>query len=210
MGDASPPLFRVPLSHLGVVEKWEAAPGGPPWAGVDIYIGPTLPCIEGKPIPINWDSFRVPIGPMDSDAVAGVIVAAERRARLRVQRDWDLIRSVMHAVQAKGHARPELVTVEGVEPWLVQRHVEMLDEAGFLASVGRQKDDDGVVWIMVRDLSWDGHDFIGSLDNEGVWSKVKQTFSAKELATLPLTIVREVAMKLFLAWAMQKAGFPNP
>ncbi len=64
-------------------------------------------------------------------------------------------------------------------------------------------------WIVVRDLSWQGHDFAAAIQNESVWATIKQKLSPNELATMPLTIIKDVGVALLKAYAMRKLGLSD-
>ncbi|ESY64348.1 hypothetical protein X743_31260 [Mesorhizobium sp. LNHC252B00] len=46
----------------------------------------------------------------------------------------------------------------------------------------------------MKDLSWEGRDFLAALQNKGVWNQIKQSFSAAELAGLPLSVVKDLGL----------------
>ena len=62
--------------------------------------------------------------------------------------------------------------------------------------------------ISIKDLTWQGHDFAALL-NDGVWSRIKQKFSAEELAVMPLSIVKTLGLGLLEALAKQTMGLGN-
>jgi hypothetical protein len=65
------------------------------------------------------------------------------------------------------------------------------------------------VMVIARDLSWDGHEFIAALETKGVWSSLKSKFDPEELATLPFSSVKDVAIKLATELALTHAGLKN-
>jgi hypothetical protein len=44
------------------------------------------------------------------------------------------------------------------------------------------------------------------LADEGIWKKLKETYSPSEMAKLPLKAIGEVAKALITKWALSKAG----
>jgi hypothetical protein len=50
--------------------------------------------------------------------------------------------------------------------------------------------DSGLPHVMVRDLTWDGHEFADALKNEGVWNKIRQSFSAEQLSSRPFAALK--------------------
>ena len=123
-------------------------------------------------------------------------------------RDMDLIRKILLTVEARPDAIPEAVKMDDVDALTLHRHVEMLYRAGFLEAHSPFSiyDQTGVVKVFVRDLTWNGHDFLSAIKNDGVWSKIKQSFSAQELASLPFDVLKSVGISLVGAWAKQKIG----
>ena len=123
-----------------------------------------------------------------------------------MRRDMELVRAILLQVQAKNHIETEPVIIGGYDEDLVARHVEMLFDADMLeghksAQLGR-----GVSAITISDLSWDGHDLLSALQNDTVWSKIKQSFSAKELTGMPLSVLKAVGVELMLEWAKKQVG----
>jgi hypothetical protein len=60
--------------------------------------------------------------------------------------------------------------------------------------------------VFVSDLSWSGHDLVAVLENEGVWNKIKQSFSPTQLAGLPLAVLRDIGIALLTEWAKKQVG----
>ncbi|MER8753034.1 DUF2513 domain-containing protein [Mesorhizobium sp. M1050] len=60
--------------------------------------------------------------------------------------------------------------------------------------------------VFMKDLSWEGRDFLAALQNKGVWNQIKQSFSAAELAGLPLSVVKDLGLGLLKECAKSKVG----
>lgn len=125
-----------------------------------------------------------------------------------MKRDMELIRAILRHVQARNSISPEEVEIDGHEDWIVSRHVEMLADAGFLQTAGTLRTEELLI-IPVIDLTWEGHDFVAALENEGIWAKIKQAFPPSELAGMPLALVKGMGLKLLEAYAMQKIGLTS-
>jgi hypothetical protein len=147
----------------------------------------------------------IPDGSSPSDQI---ILALSPNGRAMMVRDMELIRKILLEVEARKSLEPTTVKIAGIEPLVLHRHVEMLFRGGFLEArnVVGIHDNTGVDKIFVKDLTWDGHEFIGALKNEGVWNKIKQTFSADELATFPFAVLKTIGVGLLTAYAKQKVG----
>ena len=121
-------------------------------------------------------------------------------------RDMELIRKIISAIQSRKDAAPEMgVSIEGYDPPIVMRHVEMLFNAGFIDGTPRGTAG-GKPLIEVRDLSWSGHDFAASIENESVWTKIKQKLTPAELSTVPLAIMKDLGTALLKSYLMGKLG----
>lgn len=136
-----------------------------------------------------------------------VILDLYPQGRARVQRDMELIRRIVLAVQAKDDAVPRRVHVDGVEDWILARHVELLFDAGMLdGTKSAPTFGGGPPAVFVRDLSSAGHDFAATLANETVWGQLKQKVGPVDLAMMPLKVVKEVGVAALSAWALNQAG----
>lgn len=60
--------------------------------------------------------------------------------------------------------------------------------------------------VLVKDLSWSGHDFVAILSNDTVWGKIKSSFTAKDLATMPLSMIKTAGAGLLELWVKQQVG----
>jgi hypothetical protein len=135
------------------------------------------------------------------------IIALDLHGRAMMQRDMELIRDLLLEIRSREDVAPKILKMEGRDELVVGRHIEMLYQAGLIDGVYAERTSSSPIGeVFVRDLSWEGHDFIAALENQTVWGQIKQKFSAAELATLPLSIVKNVGMAILNEWAMQKAG----
>lgn len=124
-----------------------------------------------------------------------------------MKRDMELVRRILLEVQSRTDVEPRKVEIEGIEQITLARHVEMLVEAEFLqGTIAKPSGSRNYPVVWVTDLSWAGHDFLGALENESVWSSIKQSFGAAELATMPLSVLKDVGVALLKEYAMGKVG----
>ncbi len=83
----------------------------------------------------------------------------------------------------------------------------MLMQAGYLEGPKPVRSGSGgPPFIAIKDMTWDGHDFIAALENETVWSQIKQKLSPSELAGLPLGIIKDAGLGMLKAYIMNKLG----
>jgi Hypothetical protein (DUF2513) len=135
------------------------------------------------------------------------IVALDPNGRVIMTRDMELIRKILIEIRSRKDTRPRPVTIDGANEAILARHLELLNEAG-LIDTEVHKPLSGEMTFLVKDLTWAGHDFVAVLENESVWSKIKEKFSAAELATLPLAVLRDSGVALLGLWAKSKLGLP--
>ena len=123
-------------------------------------------------------------------------------------RDMELIRQICLQIETREDVAFKPVEIDGVDPIALARHLEMLLEAGFIEgrSALSGRGSGTAPHILVKDLSWAGHDFLDAIKNDSVWEKLKQSFSPDQLRSLPLEVVKTVGIGILTAWAKQKAG----
>lgn len=121
-------------------------------------------------------------------------------------RDMELIRKIFSEIQSRKDVHERSVEIQGVEEWIVARHVEMLFEEGLVDGFRSDSIDKSFPIIAVKDLSMAGHDFAAALANDSVWHAIKTKFSASELASMPLKAIEKLGSAFLVKWALSKAG----
>jgi hypothetical protein len=121
-------------------------------------------------------------------------------------RDMELIRKIISEIQSRNDPQMRMLEIDGYDANVVGRHVEMLIEAGYVAGTVQNLSMGTQLVPFVTDLTWDGHDLAAAIQNEGIWAKIKQSLSPAELATAPLSIIKDIAVRMLKAYLMQKAG----
>jgi hypothetical protein len=124
-----------------------------------------------------------------------VIVALDPGGRALMTRDMELIRNIFVQIRSRTSVDLQAIDIPDVDPAILARHIEMLHDAG-LIEAQKSAPLHGPLIFGVKDLTWAGHDFAAAIENDTVWNTIKQKLSAKELAGLPLGIVKDVAMGL--------------
>lgn len=140
-----------------------------------------------------------------------IFVALAKLAHVRVegadmQRDMELVREILRTIQAKADLTPREITVDGYDPEVVGRHIEILYRDGYIEgpsfSGGRN-----YLTVLVKDLTGAGHDLAGvTLTEESVWQKVKAGIGPEKLATWPIKFIEKVATDAMMAWAKGQLG----
>ncbi len=120
-------------------------------------------------------------------------------------RDMDLIRDVLLRIEAKSDLVPEKITIEGYEPLIVDRHVELMFKAGLIdgyCQTGIEEGDPD--FVDVRDLSWAGHELLGSVRDPDIWRNTKAALAKSGEWTIA-TMAR-VAQSLLFAKVREITG----
>lgn len=123
-----------------------------------------------------------------------------------MQRDTEMVRKVLLAIQARKDLRPQELTIDGEDDFTVRYHVALLYDAGYIDGSAFGVHDGPYKTVLVRDLAWTGHDFAAVLANDTVWGKIKGSFNAKDLATMPLSMINLAGTCLLEAWVKQSVG----
>jgi hypothetical protein len=141
-----------------------------------------------------------------STAAFPFMIALNPEGRALMTRDMELIRKIFIEIRKRKDARPSSLEIEGVDEAIVGRHLEMLLNSGLIEGQNPGIVERGFPVILVKDLSWEGHDFAAALLNDNVWSKLKKAFSVADLATLPLTVLKSVGADLLMQLAKAQVG----
>jgi hypothetical protein len=118
----------------------------------------------------------------------------------------ELIRKILLEIQGRKDVSMTMMTILGYEDIVVARHLELLMDAGLIDGVKSAPISAPHSIILVKDMTWAGHDFAAAIENDGVWSKIKQAFPAKELATMPLSVLKSAGVALLEQYAKAKLG----
>jgi hypothetical protein len=126
-----------------------------------------------------------------------------------MQRDMDSIKRIVLEIDSWPDIWQRDLSLEGVDQPVLLRHLEYLLQAGFIeaqphfSSLGANAAADR---IAVTDLTWDGHEFLSVLKNDTAWNKIKGSFSATELAGIPLSIIKDLDIVLIKYWEKSRLG----
>lgn len=133
------------------------------------------------------------------------IVDLDPQGRVAMQRDMELVREILRTVQAKNDVDPREIPHGDHKEWIFKRHMEAMYSAGlFDGTIHRPQS--GLPRVLVRDLSWEGHDFAAAIGNDSVWAKIKAKLSPSELAGVPLKVLAKVSAAALQSYLMDKLG----
>jgi hypothetical protein len=118
------------------------------------------------------------------------IVALHPNGRAMMTRDMELIRKIFAEIRSRKDASWRAVEIPGEDEWRVAKHLELLIEAGLVEAQRGGAYNDPFPKFSVKDLTMVGHDFAATLENDTVWTKLKNAYSGAELAELPIRVVQ--------------------
>jgi hypothetical protein len=92
-----------------------------------------------------------------------------------MKRDMDLIREILLAIERLDTgADDDLdVVVDGVDPRVVNAHLRLLDEAGFINAHEIPDDTEEFSHFVPTRLTWSGHEFLDAVRDPEVWRRTK-------------------------------------
>lgn len=98
-----------------------------------------------------------------------------------MKRDIDLVRKILLEVESSGINGLEGISfrLEGYDDEVVARHVQLLDEAGYVAAVFIEPDQGGIILNRINRLTWKGYEFLDAARNDSIWQSVKKTLRTK-------------------------------
>jgi len=110
-----------------------------------------------------------------------------------MKRDMDLVRMILLRVEA---AETTGLSVSGLalddyDSSTVARHIELLDEAGFVEAALLRGGGE-IVGAQIQRLTWAGHDFLDAVRDDTTWQKTKQQV-ATVVGSASLEVIKAVA-----------------
>ena len=112
-------------------------------------------------------------------------------------RDMDLVRKLLIFFAEKpGPEHIEVPPVEGYDSSTIKNHLILMHEAGFLRTEQvKSSTSDRIIYVVPFDLTWQGHEFLSKIRDEGIWQRVKTAIGQKG-APLTIDIIANVATKI--------------
>jgi|SRR5665811_111841 len=96
-----------------------------------------------------------------------------------MQRDMDLVRQILFALEDKQHTHTDRLMIEGYEQNVISYHVALLEDAGLVANTTEAKTFGGGHHFKGTHncfpdrLTWEGHEFLETSRDQGRWEKAK-------------------------------------
>jgi hypothetical protein len=121
-----------------------------------------------------------------------------------MKRDLDLVRLILKEIEEKqppGIAIQD-ISIDGYDRQTVYAHIGLMANAGLLngevieGMVGN-------VGVIIRGLTWNGHDFIAAATDESIWTKTKTTVAKHGPA-----VTFDVLLEMLKAEIRMRLGLP--
>lgn len=126
--------------------------------------------------------------------------AAEACGGMGVQRDLDLVREIMLALEQRPTSelleRDEL-TIQGRTTTEVMHHLNLLFDAGFLIAEPVRTNTGRVIYVHAQTLSWAGHEFLDTVRDPEIWKQTKA--GAKKAGGFSLKVVGTIAEAIVMS-----------
>lgn len=116
-----------------------------------------------------------------------------------MKRDLELMRKLLIFSEEKESLQyVEVPPIEGYNELAIKYHLVLLHDAGLLrCEPVRSSTSDRVIYVLPFDLTWEGHEFLAKVKNEGVWKKIRAVVVAKG-GSLAFSVVNQLATRFAL------------
>jgi hypothetical protein len=128
-------------------------------------------------------------------------LAIQPYARAAMQRDIHLIRKLLAEIRRNNETVMGNPDIPGYAQEVIGHHLGQLHRAGFLEVA-----DASGTKLVIKDLSFSGHDLAGVLLNEGVWRELTAKLTPDELNSVPLDVLEQTGKDLIRKWTNSKLG----
>ena len=116
-----------------------------------------------------------------------------------MKRDFDLVRKLLVYFEEKpGPEHVKIPPIEGYDELTIKYHLVLLHDARLLRCEPQtSSSSDRVIEVLPFDLTWDGHEFLAKIKDDGLWQKTKDTILNKggQLTINTITTVATLLMK---------------
>ena len=116
-----------------------------------------------------------------------------------MKRDFDLVRKLLVYFEEKpGPEHVKIPPIEDYDELTIKYHLVLLHDAGLLRCEPQtSSSSDRMIEVLPFDLTWDGHEFLAKIRDDGLWQKTKDTILNKggQLTINTITTVATLLMK---------------
>lgn len=112
-----------------------------------------------------------------------------------MRRDMDLVRRILMTTAESGMPLDAEAFANDRDDFeKVAYHIDIMAQAGLIEGMAQKDMTGGYSFASVVQLTWEGNDFLDSVKNDKVWSKVKQAI-AKTTGGASFEVVKTLAVK---------------
>lgn len=93
-----------------------------------------------------------------------------------MKRNFDLVREILSAIEEAPPGRIiDGLNVDGFSPEEIGEHAILLQEAGLIeADIRRTRSPKKPYLVIIRGLTWKGHDFLAASRDDTIWNLAKE------------------------------------
>jgi hypothetical protein len=112
-----------------------------------------------------------------------------------MQRDLELVRKILFALEAKPHPKAvKTLEIDGYDDLSIRYHLNLLAQAKLIDYEPELTKTGRIINVIAFNPSWLGYEFLDSVRNDAVWKKVKAQASEKGTA-LPFDVLKSLALE---------------
>ena len=127
-------------------------------------------------------------------------------AARRVKLDLELIKEILIEVEKFEVGIPKTIKLEGHDPIVVSRHIEMLYDDGLIEGIPSSSLASTVKDIFIKDMSLKGHGFLAAMREETIWGQIKSVMTPESLAVVSIGQIASLTGELVLKTARAAIG----
>ena len=124
-----------------------------------------------------------------------------------MKRDINLLRAILLQVEQEGNPEEPLLTaltIEGYDQPLVNEHVKLLIEAGYLEGELKYSTNNRILLTAIRSLTPKAYDFLDNIRNDMLWKRILERVSTTT-GSASLQIIEHFAHQVVSA-ALTRTG----
>jgi hypothetical protein len=111
-----------------------------------------------------------------------------------MKRDFDLIRKLLFYFEEKPDtASVECPEIKGYKELTIKYHILLMAQAGFIDYEPELTKTGRIIRVIAFSLTWEGHEFLDVIRNEGTWKRIKD-FAKQKGASLSFDVIKAIAL----------------
>ena len=129
-----------------------------------------------------------------------------------MKRDINLLRSILLQVEHEGNPEEPLIhsiAIEGYDQPLVNEHVKLLIESGYLEGELKYSTNNRILLAAVRGLTPKAYDLLDNIRNDGLWRRILEKV-ASTTGTASLPIIENFAYQVVSSALMRPSTSKQP